>query len=121
MRETVERGWRIVREDLSSFPSYLGLLLHSDLLLSPDSSTVDVTDDICHEVMDLGESRPVLVNSLVDHLCSVWWREWVGEGRRERVCESLLRHKTLILDLCLFGSVGRRSMRYIFSNIMMSL
>ena len=48
---------------------------------------------------------------LVSSLCEVWGGEW-GRGGGERVLESMLRHDTLILELCCFGSVGHRSIRY---------
>lgn len=111
--ETILIGWKIVRETLSSFSSYLRLLLHSDILLNSDPDIVDVIHEICNEVMVLGERRCGLVNVLVGHICHVWWNEWCEKDKRLRIIQSLLRHKTLILDFCLFGSVSRRSMRYL--------
>lgn len=88
--------------------------------------------------MALGERRSGVVNALATTLCAGWRgevgerREWGGEkseqGRegRERVLESLLRHKTLILQLCCFGSVHRKNIRYsdvvqqIHSNVILS-
>ena len=67
---------------------------------------------ICQEVVELGERRAGVANELTTKLCAVWKRE-LEKGGEERVQRSLLSHKKLILQLCLFGSgqQRRKSMR----------
>jgi hypothetical protein len=65
---------------------------------------------LCSEVLELGERRAGLTNVLASALCASWRGEW-ERGGEERVVQSLLRHRQLILELCCFGGVGIRSMR----------
>ena len=111
MLHTVKLCWRSVGSCLSALTSFLGLLLHPDLLHSPHPDTVEVIDQLCEEVLVIGERRRGVVNILADQLCGVWGREWGREEGGERVTQSMLRHKSLILKLCMFGCVSRRSMR----------
>jgi hypothetical protein len=103
--------WRIVKDSLSYLlPSFLSLLLHPHILFSSDPILVDLVGKLCSEVLELGERRAGLTNVLASALCASWRGEW-ERGGEERVVQSLLRHRQLILELCCFGGVGIRSMR----------
>ena len=67
---------------------------------------------LCSEVLELGERRAGLTNFLASTLCASWRGEW-ERGGEERVVQSLLRHRQLILELCCFGGIGIRSMRHV--------
>ncbi|CAI8004823.1 Probable methyltransferase TARBP1 [Geodia barretti] len=107
---TVTGCWRIVKDCLSSLPSFLSLLLHPHILFSSDSLLVELVGKLCSEVLELGERRAGLTNFLASTLCASWRGEW-ERGGEERVVQSLLRHRQLILELCCFGGIGIRSMR----------
>jgi len=60
------------------------------------------------EVSSLAESKSMVWNILVDHVCSVWR----GHFNTTQLFSSLLAKKDLLLMAVTFGTVHRKNLRY---------